>query len=244
MPREFEIRREVELPASAQDVFDAVTSGTAAWLFPTGDVEPRVGGKAMGGAATVTAWEPPHLFANRAEGPDGWFNVLETVIEARDDGTAVLRYVHAGIFTDNWDAQYDGASQSTSFYLHTLDQYLRYFNRRPVTYVGASGGTAGEGPDAFTRVLGALGVTGASAGQAVHVEVPGLPGPVDGVVDYISPADAPRFLGVRTGDGLYRFFGHNAFGGSATVGHHLFAPGVDGEKAGQAWQSWLDGVLA
>jgi uncharacterized protein YndB with AHSA1/START domain len=244
MPREFEIRREVTLPATAEDVFEAVTSGTAAWLFPTGDVEPRVGGKAMGGAATITAWEPPHLFANRAEGPDGWFNVLETVIETRDDSTAVLRYVHAGIFTDDWDAQYDGASQSTSFYLHTLDQYLRYFNGRPVSYVAASSGKAGAAPDAFARVIDALDLAGASSGQQARLDIPGLTAPVAGVVDYVSPAVTPRFLGVRSGDALYRFFGHNAFGGSVTAGHHLFAPGVDAGQAGQAWQAWLDGVLA
>ena len=85
----------------------------------------------------MTAFEPPHHLAVRAAAPDGTvMNALEYIIEARDGGTAVLRYVHSGIFTDDWDNQYDAAGQHTDFYLHTLGQYLQFFDGRPVTYVG------------------------------------------------------------------------------------------------------------
>ena len=59
------------------------------------------------------------------DGPDGWFNQLEHVLEPLDGGRARLHYVHSGIFADNWDEQYDGASKHTEFYLHTLGQYLQ-----------------------------------------------------------------------------------------------------------------------
>ena len=36
MSREFEVNREVDLPASPEDVWTAITSDTAAWQFPTG----------------------------------------------------------------------------------------------------------------------------------------------------------------------------------------------------------------
>ena len=49
MPSEFEIRREVELPATPEQVWDAVTTGRrhqGSWLFPSGgDPEPREGGR-------------------------------------------------------------------------------------------------------------------------------------------------------------------------------------------------------
>ena len=36
MSREFEIPREIDLPAAPDDVWTAMTADTAAWLFPTG----------------------------------------------------------------------------------------------------------------------------------------------------------------------------------------------------------------
>ena len=53
-----------------------------------------------------------------------------------------------------------------------------------------------------------------------------------------------RFLGVRTSDGLYRFYGRNAFGMPVGLAHHLFAAAVDREKTELAWRTWLDGLYA
>ncbi|XGU21987.1 hypothetical protein ACETU7_03270 [Rhodococcus sp. 3Y1] len=83
----------------------------------------------------IATWEPPRELAIHMQGPDGWFNNLEYVVES----TAVVRYVHAGVFADDWDNQYDGASKHTDFYLHSLGQYVRYFAGKPVTYVSAEG---------------------------------------------------------------------------------------------------------
>jgi hypothetical protein len=83
---------------------------------------------------------------------------------------------------------------------------------------------------------GALGLDHpATEGDKVRLTPEGL-APIEGVVDYVSPVA----LGVRTGDGLYRFVrGHD---GSVAVGHHLFAD-VDAEEAEQAWQAWLSRVF-
>ena len=70
------------------------------------------------------------------ESPDGTFNALDYTIEAREGGTAHLRYVHSGILSDEWEDQYDAIGGHTDFYLHTLGQYLEHFNGREVTYVG------------------------------------------------------------------------------------------------------------
>ena len=85
----------------------------------------------------------------------------------------------------------------------------------------------------------ALGVNGASAGDAVRVDVDGV-GTLDGVVDYVQP----NFVGIRTGDALYRFYGRNAFGMPVGMAVHAFGEGVDKGEAQAAWQAWLDGLYA
>ena len=165
-------------------------------------------------------------------------NALEYLIEAKDGGTVLLRYVHSGVFTDDWDNQYDSAGQHTDFYLHTLGQYLRYFAGQRPTYIAAEGPEAAKSQDAFDTLRGELGLTAASApGEQVRLTPPGLD-PVDAVVDYATP----NFIGVRSADGLYRFFGRNAFGMPVGLSHHLFAADVEKDKTQLAWQSWLDGL--
>jgi hypothetical protein len=245
MSREFEIRREVELPATPEDVWEAVatSAGTAAWLFPSGEIEPREGGTTSDGSV-VKAWDPPNHFAVRYEGEGGFFNALEYIIEGRGGGTTVLRYMHSGVITDDWDNQYDAANQHTDFYLHTLGEYLEHFSGRAVTYVGEVPGgivapASSAGADAFGVLRDALGVNGAAPGDAVRVDVDGV-GTLDGVVDYVQP----NFLGIRTDDALYRFYGRNAFGMPVGMAVHAFAEGVDKDEAQAAWQAWLNGLYA
>jgi hypothetical protein len=244
MSREFEVRREVELPASPEDVWEAVSTaaGNAAWLFPIREIERRVGATTADGT-TVTACDAPRHFAVRTEGEGGWFNAIEFEIEGREGGTTLLRYAHSGIFVEDWDNQYDAVNQHTDFYLHTLGQYLEHFNGRPVTFVGdVPGGImappASASPDGFSRLHAALGLgDAAAAGDPVRLPAPG---DADGVVDYASP----NFLGIRTDDALYRFFGRNAFGGPVGMVVHAFADAVDADATKQAWKDWLDAVYA
>lgn len=237
MSHSFQVNREVVLPASPEQVFAAVTSGTAGWMFPV-DVDP--GASAPGVGEPDITWDPPNHFAVRVEGEDGWFNALDYIIEARDGGTASLRYVHSGIFVGDWDDQYDGVGKHTDFYLHSLGQYLRYFPGRSAAYIALSGPVNSAAAEAFETLKSAIGVTDESGeGDSVRIDVPGL-GPIDAVVDYINP----YFLGLRTDEALYRFYGRNAFGGTVDAAHHFFADGIDKAKTEQAWRSWLDDVYA
>jgi hypothetical protein len=237
MPPEFECSREVILPASPEQVWEAVatTAGNAAWLFPN-EIEPDGSG--------ATAWDPPRHFAVRTQQGD-WFNALEFVIEGREGGTSLLRYVHSGIFVENWDTQYDAVQQHTDFYLHTLSEYLKHFNGRTATYVGeVPGGIQGPPtsatPDGFRRLQQALGL-GAQVGEgdSVRLTPQGLE-PLEGVLDYLRP----NFMGVRTADALYCFFGRNAFGAPVGMTIHVFVDGVDPEQLKQNWQHWLNTTLA
>jgi hypothetical protein len=232
MPREFDVRREVILPADPEAVWEAVatTAGNAAWLFPN-EIDPS--------DSSTKAWDPPLQFSVRTEQGD-WFNALEFAIEGREGGTSLLRYAHSGIFVEDWDTQYDAVQQHTDFYLHTLSEYLEHFNARPVTYIGdvpggIQGPSASATSDGFERLQQALGLDGGiEEGASVRLTPQGLE-PIDGVIDYVRPI----FIGIRTSDALYRFFGRNAFGAPVGMSIHMFRDGVDAGDIKRSWQNWL-----
>ncbi len=245
MGREFEIVREYETEASPEQVWDAVTTGTAAWLWPM-EFEPREGGGVAGGGV-ITAWDPPHRLASRAEDPNGihgmpqTLNVLEHRIEPREDGGAWVRYVHSGIFTGDWDDQYDGANRHTDFYLHTLRQYLAHFTGRRAAHSDVQGPAESMRKGSFAAVGRALGLDGAAEGDTVRVDLPDA-GPAEAVLDYRNE----HFIGLRTGDAMYRFFGRDAWGGPVGIALHRFAPdaAASADRARKAWQDWLNALYA
>lgn len=226
--RNFEIVYDTELPGTPERVWEAVTNGTPAWMFPT-DQWPDV----------RMVEEYPHHLVSRMDGPDGWFNQLEHVLEPLDGGRARLHYVHSGIFADNWDQQYDGASRHTEFYLHTLGQYLQYFDGRPVVFTDIQAPAASQAPDGFIRLREALGAGAAGQGAAVDVELDGV-GRLTGEVDFSNE----HFLGVRTPDALLRFFGRNAFGAPVGMTVHDFSGTADSATTAKAWGGFLERVYA
>lgn len=223
MANEFEITFEGEFPAPPERVWKAVTTDTAAWLFPS---------EGMGGVDVVS--DEPHHRINRIDGPDGWFNQLEQVIDERADGRAAMRWAHSGVFVDDWDNQYDGASKHTAFYMHTLAQYLEYFDGRPVVFVDVQGPAESTAPNAFERLRAAIDPTTDPAGVTTASKA--LPGIDAGsaIVDFSSE----HFIGLRTDDALYRFFGRNAFGGPVGFTAHHFG-GADAESLATAWRDWF-----
>ncbi|WP_144672704.1 SRPBCC domain-containing protein [Arthrobacter sp. U41] len=226
--RNFEIIVDTELPATPERVWEAVTKNEAGWMFPT-DEWPSV--------RPVEDY-PRHL-VSRMEGPDGWFNQLEHVLEPLDGGRARLHYVHSGIFAENWDQQYDGASKHTEFYLHTLGQYLQYFDGKPVVFTDVQAPPASAAPDGFVRLKKAMGIERAAAGTAVELELDGV-GRLSGEVDFANE----NFLGLRTADTLYRFFGRNAFGATVGMTVHDFSGSGDSDATARAWGGFLEKVYA
>lgn len=242
MSREFEIRREITVRATAQQVFDAVATaeGAASWLFPIDAPEPRVGGKAAFGG-TVTAYDPPSRFTTRSDFPDGGFNELDDEIVDAGDGTCVLRYTHRGVSADESDLAIEGINEHTDLYVHTLVQYLEQFTGQHATYVGVSAPDTTSTPGSFGVLVDrGLGLTpDVTAGDGVHIDIPGV-GVIDGTVDYRTP----NLVGIRTTDALYRFFGRDAYGAPVYVGHHLFAASVDAAAGEAAWSAWLADLYA
>ncbi len=252
MAHEFELSKEIELAATPEQVWDAIATGPGidSWFMGRTEIEPREGGRSrftmMGGAeqSTVTIWKPGERFAYRSdEGPDGAFMALDYLIEGRDGGSTVLRLVQSGVLGDDWESEYEALGVGWDMYLHTLAQYLAHFPGRTATgIVSAARPKAGDPEHVWAALTGALGLSGSvTQGAPVRLAVEGLP-VIQGVVDY---AGLPTFLGVRTGDGLYRFIHSGPSRGNVLVlGHHVFSDDVDEQTAEAAWNSWLDRLLA
>jgi hypothetical protein len=233
---EFDCSRDVVLPAPPDRVWEAVatTEGNAAWLFPT-EIDPD--------GADSRAWDPPKRFAVRQEQGD-WFNDLQFEIADRGDGTSALRYAHCGVFPpEQFETQNEAIQQHTDFYLHTLGEYLEHFDGRAATYIGdvpagIQGPPSSATPDGFDRLKRALGLgEDVQQGDSVKLAPDGLE-QIEGVVDYLSA----NFMGIRTADALYCFFGRNAFGGPVEVTIHSFN-GRDAEETKDRWQRYLAGAL-
>jgi uncharacterized protein YndB with AHSA1/START domain len=249
MPHPFKLSDRFETEASPEEVWDAIATGRGVdgWFMGRNEIEPREGGTVrteMRGSteeATVTAWEPPTRFASRTpEGPDGAFHTFEYLVEGREKGSTVVRWVHSGFLGDNWEAEYEGLSEGDPMYFDKLRVYLTYFRGRTATPVEVFGPQLPDRDEAWNRYHRALGFPGPPAlGDRVRLTPEGLP-VLDGVVDWLSR----DFLGVRTDDGIYRFMHIAAFGGPTGVGHHIFEEGVDQQDAEQAWASWLMKVFS
>lgn len=247
MSKNFEITYESEIDGTPDQVFFAVTEGAAGWLFDLpGEIEPRVGGSGPAGS-TVTAWEPARHYGNHMEGPGGFFNDLDFQITEQSNGKSWLRYVHSGIIFEDWDNQYDAATKHTAFYQHTLGQYVKYFAGRRAAWADVQGPESSSAADAFEVLKDALGVArtdsnGASAaevGDAVQLVIPGI-GDISAEVDYLSE----HFVGLRSENAMYRFFGRNAFGSVVGMVIHDFTPGTDVVVQSAAWKAWLDGLYS
>lgn len=241
--KEFEVRWEGALPASPQDVWDAITQRADGYLWKI-EYEPWVGGAERGltaGGGTVTAWEPPRHLATRTRPETERDGVNELHFRLEPHGSITyLRYHHrAAVPADDFDRQLDACRHHTTFYNHSLGQYACYFAGREPAYVSVDG-PASSADGGFVALRRALGVADdVVVGDPVRLTPAGLE-PIDGVVDYATDA----FLGVRSADALYRVYGRDAWGWPAGVAHHLFADGVDQAASQRVWSEWIAGVFA
>lgn len=245
MSHEFQLHKEIDLPATPEEVWEAIATGPGidSWFMGRSEVEPRRGGRArlaMGGQtteSTVTAWEPGRRFAFRTDtGGEGGFMAFEYLIEGRDQGSTVLRLVQSGVLNDDWETEYEAMKTGWEMYLHTLSAYLTHFPGRTATPVTAIRPMAADRDRAWMVLTRELGLSAAiTDGDAVRLTPAGL-APIDGVIDFA----ASGYLGVRGGDGLYRFVHSGDDRGKAVVlGHHLFRGEADARRAERAWQDWL-----
>jgi uncharacterized protein YndB with AHSA1/START domain len=251
MTQPFEVREEIELAATPDEVWAAIATGPGidSWFMGRNQIEPREGGRGqmiLGGftaESTVTAWEPGRRFAfQSAPGPDGTFMAFEYLIEGRDAGSTTLRLVHSGFLSD-WDSEYDAISVGDRMYLGKLASYLAYFPGQTATAsVALRGPSVADAERVWAAFVGAVGLADPSGDVAVgdqaRLTVDGV-GPAEAVVDYVA---RPSFLGVRTGSALYRFI--HGQRDTVVVEQHIFDADVDPAGAEKAWQDWLAAIFA
>ncbi|MBB4930537.1 uncharacterized protein YndB with AHSA1/START domain [Lipingzhangella halophila] len=223
MGGDFELPKEIELPASPEEVWRAIATGPGltAWFMPM-EIDPE--------SSAVTEWDPPRKLAIRVpEAEDGSTQAFQYLIEGRDGGTCVLRFVHSGFLGDDWSDEFEGMTSSGwDMYLFTLAQYLRHFRGRPASYVEAEAPAVG-GWDRLRLLLGAP-----RLGGQVQVDLPGGPR-ILGEVDYLTE----KFIGFRTPDELIRFHERSAIGLPIAVSDHHYGALADPQRRAEAWQQLL-----
>ncbi len=236
MPRPFEIRKEVVLEATPEQVWEAIATGPglATWFMPMElDLDSSV----------VTSNEPGRRLGIRMPaGEDGSFHAFDYRIERDGPGGVVLKFGHSGFTGDGWSDDYEALTGSGwDMYLHTLSQYFVHFAGRPAHYVEAEGPPASADDELWPRLLAAIGLTeAAKEGTGVRFDIPSL-GAVEGTVDYVTP----NFVGLRLPAALIRFHGRGGLGMPVAVSLHIYvSTDYDVDGAQRAWESWLAGVFA
>jgi uncharacterized protein YndB with AHSA1/START domain len=248
MAHPFEVRKEIEVDGTPEEVWEAVTTGPGldSWFMGSNEIEPREGGTARMVLpawtleSTVKVWDPPNRFVTETtEDEDGRLMTFEYIIEGHGGGKTVLRFVHSGFLAgDDWEDEYDALKRGDPMYIHKLAQYLKYFRGRTAKPIDVYGPLVTDPDEAWAGLRRGLGLTRPVAeGDQVRLTPEGL-APIEGVVDFVSP----ETLGVRSGDGLYRFI--HGLGGIVVLGHHIFSDDADQEEAQRDWQSWLSRIFA
>jgi uncharacterized protein YndB with AHSA1/START domain len=244
MAHPFEVREEITLPASPEAVWEAITTGPGvdSWFMGRTEIEGGLGGTSrmdmMGMAETsaITAWEPGRRYATASEpAADGTFMAFESIIEGRDGGSTVLRFVHSGMLGDDWEEQYDALKVGDRMYLEQLSRYLEHFYPRTAAVnLIVPGPAVADYPKVWTAFASALGIDGEiEPGAKVTLSVDGV-APAEGVVDYARPQ---HFVGVRTQDSLYQLI--HGWQDGTVVQQHCFDAGLDGAGTEKAWSGWL-----
>lgn len=240
-------RLELTVPGTPEEVWDTIgtTEGQTAWAFPAEIDEHRVTihREPFGPDVTgpVVALERPHRFAyEEPVSSDAPVLAVEFLVEARDQGTCVVRVVTA--FADageEWEDLLDGITEGWRMALVILRAYLTHFAGRKSTTVEATFNTGrpyAERDVVAGRLFGGLGLAGLAAGDAFRTPS-GAP-TLAGTVEYTSPG---YFL-LRADEPSPALYAISAFpmatpGVSLNVVGHLY----DGGEAGvtERWQQWL-----
>jgi uncharacterized protein YndB with AHSA1/START domain len=237
MGREFASRHDAQVPATPEQVWDAIATGPgiSSWFIGRTEIDGGTVRTAFGEgwipAGQVTASDPPTTFGYRSDtAPDGRFLAHEYLVEGRAGASTVLRAVTSGFLPgDDWAAEYEAMTYGTEMFFHTLVEYLTHFRGRVGVPVTAFGPPVTDWDATWARLHAELGLTGApAAGDRARVRG------ADGVVYFTNP----HTLGVRTPDTMYRFI--RGLHGSMIAAHEHFTTPPAGDTTWQAWLTDLD----
>ncbi len=236
------LEKTVELDATPEQVWELIATGPgiSTWFVPH-EVEEREGGEvraSFGGAFTgtgrVTAFEPGRRFGYAEPAPgDAPDHAFEFLVEGRDGGGAVLRFVQSGFAGDSWQDEYDSFDKGWTLFFDNLRAYLEHFAGQPVHNVVSMVMAPGSKEQAWPVLHRALGLDGPPAlGQRVVLR---NPQELAGVVDVATP----EFLGVRSAHGLHRIGAEGEQGCGVSAYHYFYGDPVDTDTLTKTWEAWL-----
>lgn len=210
-----DIELSIELDASPEEVFRAVTDGTelAKWLapearstLPEGDKKGSIWiswGEGMSAEREIEIYEAPkrlrHPAGKNAETKAPLY--AEWLIEARDGGKATLRLVHSGFSTGaDWDDDFDAHARGWKLMLKNLEQYFAHHKHEPAVHTPFMTKVESSRPALWTKLLAKFGFTQTpKVGDSFRFDE--LTGVVDLVTDNFDLALVVR----EHGDALLRF---------------------------------------
>lgn len=215
-----DIQLSVELDASPEDVFRAVTDGTelAKWLAPGARVTAPDGekkgsiwiswGEGMSVEHEIEIFDAP----KRLRHPSG--QNRETMaplyadwsIEAREGGKATLRLVHSGFSAGaDWDSEFEAHARGWRLMLQNLRQYFARHAHEPAVHLPFMSSVESPHRSIWNTLLGKLGLAAPpKVGDAFRFTTP--KGDVlTGVVDLVTEARVLALVVHEYDDALVRF---------------------------------------
>jgi uncharacterized protein YndB with AHSA1/START domain len=249
------VQVEFEAPGTPEEVWQALATGPgiSSWFVPT-EIDERGGkpvavkynfGPGIEIRSVVTAWDPPRIFAQEADGwsPDSPPMATEWSIEARGGGICIVRIVHS-LFasTDDWDNQLEGAASGWSGFLRTLRIYLTHFRGQRSAIMQVTTPVASTEAEAWETLTAALGVKGVSVGQ--RWATPAGVSPLSGLLEDVTenPYDALLRLD-KPAPGIAALGAVTYPSGQSVVAMNLYLYGDQAAatvaRETPVWQAWL-----
>jgi uncharacterized protein YndB with AHSA1/START domain len=245
---------EFDVHGTPEEVWEAIATGPgmSAWFVPA-EFEQRDGkpvtmklkfGPTIEPAATITAWDPPRMYAGQNEGWGGSPPIAtEWHVEARGGGMCRVRIVHS-LFasTDDWDDQLEAAKSGWSGFLAILRVYLEHFRGMPSALMQIVVPVSTPDAETWDALTSALGLEGTAVGQ--RWIVPADAPPLGGIVEYLTedPYDALLRLD-SPGPGIVALGAATYPGGQAVVAMNLYLYGAEADAAvareHPRWNAWF-----
>jgi uncharacterized protein YndB with AHSA1/START domain len=210
----------VELDASPEDVFRAVTDGTeiAKWLAPEAGSTPPEGGKkgsiwiswgeGMRADREIEVWDAPKRLRHPASQNSETKAPLwaDWSIEARDGGKTTLRLVHSGFSVGaDWDDEFESHARGWKLMLQNLRHYFARHPHEPAVHIAFMSKVESPRASLWKTLLGKLGVSAPpKLGDEFRFTTP--KGDVlTGVVDFVTDTYDVALVVREYDDALLRF---------------------------------------
>jgi uncharacterized protein YndB with AHSA1/START domain len=245
-----DIELSVELDASPEDVFRAVTDGTeiAKWLAPEARVTPPSDGKkgtiwlswgeGMAVEKPIEIWDAPRRMLH-ASGKNSETKAplwVDWLIEAKAGGKATLRLVHSGFSTGaDWDDEVESYARGWRLMLANLRHYFARHAKKPAVHVIFTAKSESPREDVWRALLSKLAFQGTpKSGDAFRITTAG-PDALTGTIDLVNPARDLALVVHELDDALLRFTleGGGKSPGPTFVYGYVIAFG-DGASTGRA----------